>query len=125
MIRISQRGNFKRTEKFLNNMRNQTMFDNLEMFAREGVDALSSATPIDTALTSVSWGYRITVNRKVAEIAWLNENENAGLSIVILLQYGHGTGTGGYVEGYDFINPALRPIFNRIQEDVWRAVTNS
>lgn len=125
MIRVSQRGSFKRTEKFLNTMKNQKMFDNLEALARVGVDALSSATPVDTFRTASSWGYIITVNDDVAEITWTNTSQNDGVYIAILLQYGHATGTGGYVQGIDYINPAIRPIFDIISDKVWKEVTSA
>ena len=125
MIRVTQRGNFRRTEKFLDNMRNQTMFAHLENLAREGVDALSTNTPVDSGLTAASWGYIVKIEGDLAEIAWTNTHQNDGVLIAILLQYGHGTGGGGYVQGVDYINPAIRPIFNRIAENVWKAVTTA
>ncbi len=89
-----------------------------------GVEALSLATPIDSGLSSVSWSYRIFKEGKRTSIEWFNNNVDAdGTPIVILLQYGHGTGTGGYVQGHDFINPAIQPIFDLIVANVWRAVT--
>jgi hypothetical protein len=89
-----------------------------------GVDALAKATPSESGLTAKSWGYRIYRNRNSTGIEWYNSNENNGVNIAILLQYGHGTGTGGYVSGQDYINPAIRPIFDRIAEDVWKKVTS-
>lgn len=85
-----------------------------------GVNALSSATPIDTALAANSWGYNLTKDGN--GIAWYNTDVEGNRMVVILIQYGHGTGTGGYVAGRDFINPAIRPVFDKIVEDVWRQV---
>ena len=90
-----------------------------------GVEALSAATPIDTGLAASSWDYEITRDRGVWQITWLNRDVEGGAQVVLLIQYGHGTGTGGYVQGRDFINPAMRPIFDRIANEAWEAVTRS
>lgn len=118
-------GSFKKTENFLQRMLKGDLFNSLEQFAREGVAALSSATPVDSSLTSQSWDYEIKKSRGFYQIIWTNSNVVDGRPIAILLQYGHGTGTGGYVEGYDYINPAMRPVFDRISENVWKAVTSA
>lgn len=118
-------GSFKKTENFLRRMLKGDLFNSLEQFAREGVAALSSATPVDSSLTSQSWDYEIKKSRGFYQIIWTNSNVVDGRPIAILLQYGHGTGTGGYVEGYDYINPAMRPVFDRISENVWKAVTSA
>lgn len=125
MFSFESSGSFKKTELFLQRMLKGDMFSSLEQFAREGVDALSSATPVDSGLTSESWTYEIRKSRGFYQIVWSNSNVVDGRPIAILLQYGHGTGTGGYVEGYDYINPAMRPIFDRIAENVWKAVTSA
>jgi hypothetical protein len=125
MIKVSSVGDFKRTEKFLNTMRSGSIFRNLERFGRMGVDALSSATPVDTGRAAHSWTYQVGVSGSVYSISWLNTDVEGGLNVIILLQYGHGTGTGGYVQGRDFINPAMRPVFDKIAEGVWREVLNA
>lgn len=91
----------------------------------EGVEALASATPVDSGKTADSWSYEITGNKSFASITWNNSNINNGVSIAIILNYGHGTGTGGYVAGREYISPAIRPIFDRIADDAWREVTNA
>lgn len=88
-----------------------------------GVAALRSATPVDTGLTSQSWYYQITQKKGLVEIVFLNSNVQNGIPIAIILQYGHGTRNGGYVQGRDYINPAIQPIFDKIVEDAWREVT--
>ena len=95
----------------------------LDKYGREGVAALASATPVDSGLTASSWYYEITNGNGSATITFLNSNVNKGVPIAIILQYGHGTGTGGWVEGRDYINPAIQPIFDRIANDAWREVT--
>ena len=97
----------------------------LEKYAKEGVSALAAATPIDSGKTASSWGYEIEVSGDSATIHWTNSNENKGVNIAVILQFGHGTGTGGYVQGRDYINPAMRPVFDRIAEEVWREVINA
>ncbi len=88
-----------------------------------GVDALSSATPVDSSLTAKSWGYRVIKDRSRPGIEWYNTNIPGSTPVAILIQYGHATGTGGYVSGRDYINPAMRPIFDQIAVDVWKEVT--
>ena len=97
----------------------------LDPFARQGIDALRHATPVDSGLTADSWGYKITTNSKNTTIMWTNSHIVDGRPIAILLQFGHGTGTGGYVQGIDYINPAIRPVFDRIADSVWKAVTSA
>lgn len=95
----------------------------LDKYGREGVAALTSATPVDSGTTAQSWYYEIKNQNGSATITFLNSHINKGVPIAIILQYGHGTGTGGWVEGRDYINPAIRPIFDRIVEEAWREVT--
>lgn len=95
----------------------------VDSYAREGVSALVSATPIDTGITSESWGYEIKRTRSGFSIIWTNSNVVDGVPIAILIQYGHGTRSGSFVEGRDFINPAIRPIFDKIAENLWKEVT--
>lgn len=88
-----------------------------------GVNALSNATPVESALTASSWYYEVESRRGYHSIRWYNSNVNQGVPIAIILQYGHGTGTGGYVRGRDYINPAIRPVFDQIANEVWKEVT--
>lgn len=118
-------GSVKRTEAFLTKMQSQELFTGLNSIAQRGVAALQAATPFDTGLTAASWGYEITSKPGAVTISWINTNSVNGANVAILLQYGHGTGTGGYVTGYDYINPALKPIFDEIANDVWKKVTNA
>ena len=97
----------------------------LNKYGRKGVAALRAATPIDSGETAESWGYKIWSFRKSFKITWTNSNINDGVPIAIIIQYGHATGTGGYVQGKDYINPALKSIFDKLADDVWREVTNS
>lgn len=94
------------------------------MAGRRGVEALSAATPVDTGATSQSWRYEINLDRTRTTLTWLNTNTVNGVNIAIILQYGHGTGTGGYVAGKDYINPAIKPIFDDIANSVWKEVTS-
>lgn len=125
MIVFTQKGDFKKTEKFLNKASKVEYFRKLEKYAREGVKALSAATPVDTGKTAASWSYEIRQTKGSASIYWTNSNVNKGVPIAIILQYGHGTNNGGYVQGVDYINPALRPVFERLAEETWKEVTSS
>lgn len=122
MISFKSKGSFKKTYDFMNKGLNPNYMDILERYARQGVTALSSATPKGTGLTSDSWGYEIKRTKNKCTITWYNTNVVDGVPLVVLLQYGHGTANGGWVQGHDFINPALKPIFNRIAEDAWKEV---
>ena len=125
MITFKQKGSFKNIERFLDKIQKKEFFQRLNQYGRRGVDALSAATPIDSGKTASSWNYEIHRSKDLVEIVWTNSNVNDGVPIVILLQYGHATGNGGYVQGYDFINPAIRPIFDEIEKDLWKEVTSS
>lgn len=123
MIKVTSKGDFKKTKDFLSRVLSGDIFSDLNSYGRMGVDALSRATPVDTSLTASSWGYRIVGDSKRPGIEWYNTNTTrSGTPVVILIQYGHATGTGGYVVGIDFINPAMHSIFDRIAEDVWKKV---
>lgn len=122
MIKIRQKGDFSTTTRYLNRLENAEYLHGLERLCEQGVVALSSATPIDTGLTANSWYYRITNNQKRIRIEFLNSNVVDGVPIAIILQYGHVTGTGGWVEGRDYINPAIEPIFNEISNYIWEEV---
>ena len=122
-IVFKHKGNLKKTTKFLERTLKGDYLKNLDKFGREGVAALSLATPVDTGKTAESWDYRIEKTIDGIKIVWTNSNVNKGVNIAIILQYGHGTGNGGYVQGRDYINPAIRPIFDRIADDAWKEVT--
>jgi hypothetical protein len=120
---FSSSGSTDRTQAFLKKMQAGDLFVGLEALAQQGVNALASMTPVDTGLTAASWGYEITTEGSKTTISWTNYNREDGALVAILLQYGHGTGTGGFVSGYDYINPTIQPIFDQIAEEVWRKVT--
>lgn len=124
MIHATTYGDSKRTERYLEFLKSGRMFDNLNHYGAMGVDALARATPLDTGETAHSWGYEIIRTGSSVTIAWFNTHRESRVNIAVILQYGHGTGTGGYVAGRDYINPAIRPIFDQILRDVWKQVTN-
>lgn len=123
MIRYRQKGSFKNLTMFLE--RAQKTFDvsTLDKYGQQGVAALASATPIDSGKTASSWGYVIEQKKGSVTITFTNTNIQNGVPIAIILQYGHGTNNGGWVEGRDYINPALRPIFDKLVDEAWREVT--
>lgn len=123
MISFRQKGDFSKLTSFLERAKETVKLDDLDRFGREGVAALSSATPVNSGLTANSWYYKIEHTNGSATISFFNSNIQNGVPIAIILQYGHGTGTGGFVQGRDYINPAIQPIFDRIAEDAWREVT--
>lgn len=124
MISFRSRGDFKKTEKFLKRSLGRDYRAILEKYGQQGVLALTAATPIDTGLTAASWDYEIIQNKGSLSVVWSNSNVKEGYcNIAIILQYGHGTRNGGYVEGRDYINPALRPVFDALAEAAWREVT--
>lgn len=125
MIEVTSKGDYKQTKDFLNKMKtNNWVFSDLNRYGEMGVAALSKATPVDTGRARNSWGYRVIRDRKRPGIEWYNSDIEGGLPVVILIQYGHGTGNGGYVVGRDFINPAMRPVFDKIADEIWKKVTN-
>lgn len=122
MIKVKVGGSFKKTEAFL--QRNKKMkFSSLDKYGKEGVQALEAATPVDTGRTAASWYYEIEQTDKTTSIVWKNSNVVDGTPIAIILQYGHATRNGGYVQGTEYINSALRPIFDKIADAVWKEVT--
>lgn len=123
MISIKQRGNFKKTEEFLKKSLGRDYRAVLEKYAKQGVEALSANTPIESGLTAVSWSYEIIQNGSAISIIWKNSNINKGVNIALILQYGHGTRNGGYVNGIDYINPSLKPIFDKMADAAWKEVT--
>lgn len=124
MIGVTSTGDFNKTTKFLEGLAPEKLFHNLEHYGRMGVDALSRATPVESGLTASSWGYKVIRTPGRYSIVWFNTHEEDGVNIAVIIQYGHGTRTGGYVQGRDYVNPAMRPIFDQIVEDVWRQVRN-
>lgn len=125
MIRIRTRGDFSRTNRFLRFLQKKEHLKILEKYGEKGVRALSNATPIKTGKTASSWSYEIHYGIGSASIVWKNSNINENVNIALILQYGHGTGTGGYVVGLDYINPALRPVFDTIADKVWAEVVKA
>ena len=123
MISFRQKGDFSKLTNFLEKAKEAVKLGNLDKYGREGVAALASATPIDSGLTANSWYYKITNKNGSASITFYNSNIQNGCPIAIILQYGHGTNNGGWVEGRDYINPAIQPIFDEIAENAWREVT--
>jgi hypothetical protein len=106
-------------------MKSAEMYRELNRLAQQGVTALGAATPIRSGKTSSSWTFETKISRDRAEINWLNTNINQGVNIAVIIQYGHGTRNGGYVRGIDYINPAMRPVFDKIANDVWKVVTSA
>lgn len=123
MISFRHKGDFSKLTNFLERCKKVVKVSDLDRFGREGVNALKSATPVDSGLTADSWYYKINIKEGNASINFYNSNIQNGVPIAIILQYGHATGTGGWVEGRDYINPAIRPIFDKILDEAWREVT--
>lgn len=123
MISFRQKGDFSKTERYLERVKSAARLSILDKYGRKGVAALASATPTETGKTASSWFYEISHNKGSATITFSNSNINKGVPIAIILQYGHGTGTGGWVEGRDYINPAIQPIFDEIANEAWKEVT--
>ena len=124
-VKFEVSGGFTKTERFLNRMKRREYLNVLDEFGRDGVQALRNATPVDSGATAEAWDYEIKRTRNFTEIVWTNSNINDGVPIAVILQYGHGTGTGGYVQGRDYINPAIRPVFDKIAEKAWKVVTSA
>src|SRR5574344_281478 len=125
MITFRQKGDFSKLTRFLERAKETVRLGDLDKYGRQGVAALSSATPIDSGLTAESWYYEIENKKGSATITFYNSNVQNGVPIAIVLQYGHGTRNGGWVQGRDYINPAIQPIFDEIVNDAWREVTKS
>lgn len=124
MLTVRQKGDFEKLTRYLVKLDKTIKFADLDKYGKEGVAALASATPVDTGLTASSWYYEVERTNHTAKITFYNSNVQRGINIAIILQYGHGTGTGGWVEGRDYINPAIQPIFNRIADNAWKEVTS-
>lgn len=122
-LKINVQGDWNTTKKFLDKAKGVFKKYSFDDYGKMGVEALRANTPIDTGSTANSWYYKIERDGKGVTINWLNRNVNKGVVIAVILQYGHGTGNGGYVRGTDYINPAMRNIFQKIADDMWREVT--
>lgn len=123
MIGIRHKGDFSKTTNMLKSMKQWNFVTLLEKYGREGVAALASATPVNTGLTAKSWDYRIEQKKDSVALIFTNSNIQNGIPIAVILQYGHGTRNGGWVEGRDYINPAIQPIFDNIVKQAWGEVT--
>ena len=123
MITFKQKGNFSKVTRFLERAKEAIRLGHLDKYGREGVAALAAATPIDSGLTANSWYYEIVNRNESAKITFYNSNIQNGVPIAIILQYGHGTRNGGWVQGRDYINPAIQPIFDKIAKEAWEEVT--
>lgn len=122
MIEIKQNGDFGKVTAYLEKLRRGIDLKTLEQYGKQGVEALRVATPVDTGLTAASWSYQIVKEKDRIAIEFHNSNINDHVNIALILQYGHGTGTGGWVEGRDYINPAIQPIFDQLADDAWKEV---
>ena len=123
MITFRQKGDFSKASRYLERLKEAAKLDVLDKYGREGVAALASATPTETGLTASPWTYEIERKGNSVSIVYKNSNINKGVPIAVILQYGHGTGTGGWVQGRDYINPAIQPVFDRIADEAWKEVT--
>ena len=123
MISFRQKGDFSKLTKYLEKVKEGFDVGILDKYGQAGVRALASATPVDTGLTANSWYYKIEKSKGSVSIAFYNANSQNGVPRAVILQYGHGTKNGGWVQGRDYINPAIRPIFDAIVEDAWKEVT--
>lgn len=123
MISFRQTGDFSKLNRFLERAKEAVRLGDLDKYGREGVAALASATPIDSGQTANSWCYEITHKNGSSSISFYNTNIQNGVPIAIILQYGHGTRNGGWVQGRDYINPAIQPLFDKIANEAWREVT--
>ena len=123
MISFRHKGDYSKVTRYFERLKEAARLGILDKYGREGVAALSSATPKDSGTTANSWGYEIEHSSGTAKIIFTNSNVNKGVNIAVILQYGHGTGTGGWVQGRDYINPAIQPIFDKIADEAWKEVT--
>jgi len=125
MITFESSGSFVNVDRFLERMAKEEILSALNQYAELGVSALASATPSKSGATANAWSCEVTSKRNNYTITWSNSNANDGVNVAVILQYGHGTGTGGYVQGRDYINPAIQPIFDKIADEVWKVVTSA
>lgn len=124
MITFRQKGDFSKLTNYLERLKATVNVSRLDKYGREGVAALASATPIDSSQTANSWSYEIEHRKGSVTLSFHNSNINKGVPIAIILQYGHGTRNGGWVQGRDYINPAIQPIFDQILESAWKEVVS-
>jgi hypothetical protein len=124
-VSFTSTGTWSKTNAFISKMSKLDINSQLSSYGERGVQALASATPTRSGLTASSWYYRVSKSGSTWFLSWYNSNVHEGVPVAILIQYGHGTGTGGYVSGEDYINPAIRPIFDEIATDVWKVVTSA
>lgn len=122
MITFRQKGDFSKATRYFERLKEAIKFGVLDKYGREGVDALASATPVESGSTANSWAYEIKRGKGYVSIEYSNSHVNKGVNIAIILQYGHGTGTGGYVQGRDYINPAIQPLFDKMADEIWKEV---
>ncbi len=125
MLSFKVHGDFNKTNSFFKRMSNKSYMKALDKYGHLGVSALSSATPVDSGETARAWSYEIHKSGGVWKIVWSNSHINKGVNIALILQLGHGTGTGGYIVGRDYINPAIRPIFDGMANNIWEEVTRT
>ena len=123
MITITQKGSFKNTERYLARLKTAQLFAVLNKYGSLGQNAVWNATPVESGLTAASWSYTIEERPGYYSIRWHNSHIESGVPIAVILQYGHGTGTGGYVQGRNYIMPAIRPIFDQMANEAWKEVT--
>lgn len=122
-IRIRQHGSYNKLEQFLKKVSDQDYLSRFAKYGEMGLNALRDATPERSGLTAASWGYTLEVNGGGVRIAWTNSNINKGVPISIIIDTGHGTGTGGYVQGTEYINPAILPVFDQIIDEMWKELS--
>jgi hypothetical protein len=123
MIKFRHKGDFSKATRFMEKAKSAVRLSQFDKYGREGVAALASATPVESGLTASSWYYEVEFASSYISINFKNSHVNKGVPIAVILQYGHGTGTGGWVNGRDYINPAIQPVFDRIANEAWREVT--
>lgn len=125
MVKITQKGDFTRVTTYLERAKKHARIQDLEAYAKRGVEALAAATPVDSGVTASSWYYKIENQNGKITMSFCNSNIVDGVPIAIILQYGHATRNGGWVEGRDYINPAIQPIFDEITKEAWKEVTKA
>lgn len=125
MISFESKGDFRNTDRFLKKMSSLDVSSALRTLGQRGVQALASATPVNSGLVASSWGFETKRSSQSMAIVWTNSDIENGFPVAIMLQYGHATGNGGYVRGIDYINPAIQPIFDEIAEELWKVVTSA
>lgn len=128
MIYVKNKGDFKDIERFLKKNSNMSLDRFLKLYGQKGVEALANATPVDTGLTANSWNFEIEKDerKKIIKIIWTNSNVvDEWYNVALMIQYGHGTASGTYVEGIDYINPAMKSIFDELAKEIWEEVNNT